>query len=120
MVAVATLYLMLVLPQSTLRLPQSTLSACSCKPCHCQGDCHCAGGLCSCSGCGLAKPKRTARPDGLGHCSPACTCGCNLGLPCSCGAGTVQRTTAAAPVYQSQPAYRFPAPVSAPVRRGGC
>jgi hypothetical protein len=34
--------------------PQVTLPACPCKPCHCSGDCACAGGICSCAGCGLS------------------------------------------------------------------
>ncbi len=28
---------------------------------------------------------KTPRPDGQGFCSDACCCGCNEGLPCTCG-----------------------------------
>ena len=126
----ATLFLFCALPQSTLDPPpQSTLNPCACKPCHCGGVCACAGGLCACQGCGLWRNdtgpdphlKRTARPDGLGYCSPACACGCQWGIPCTCGLPTVRRVPAVRSVPVFQPAYRFATPTrSAPVRRGGC
>lgn len=40
--------------------------------------------------------KKTPRPDGLGHCSDACSCGCSDGKSCQCGAPT-NRTTQPAP-----------------------
>lgn len=30
------------------------------------------------------EPKQTPRPDGLGYCYSACTCGCVQGKPCRC------------------------------------
>ena len=134
MAVLATLILLCALPQSTLEPPpQSTLKACACKPCHCGGQCSCAGSLCSCAGCGLWRDdtgpdphlKRTRRPDGLGYCSPACTCGCQWGMPCTCGRALEQRRVTVPPaqaIQRHQPALRYQAAprFAAPVRRGGC
>ena len=38
--------------------------------------------------------KKSVRPDGMGTCSNQCSCGCNDGLPCTCGAS--KKATSAA------------------------
>lgn len=52
---------------------------------------------------GYRKPeKQSPRPDGLGYCSPACSCGCNDGAPCTCGAPQTAR-----PAQQAQPTMQY-------------
>ena len=53
-----TLAMLLLAAQDFTVSPGFTVTpaaVCPCKPCHCGGDCACVGGLCSCSGCGLAE-----------------------------------------------------------------
>lgn len=55
------------------------------------------------------------RPDGLGFCSPACTCGCAIGAPCTCGTAQTVRPAQPQPVIH----YQDVQPRSFPLRSGG-
>jgi hypothetical protein len=111
--------------------PQREFSCeCGVAGCHryADGECHCGPRLRP-GGRGVDCPlyeAKTPRPDGRGYCSPACSCGCNGGAPCDCGAvaarsrdlAEVREILAARLAEKRRDAYQ-PAPVYyAPA--GGC
>jgi hypothetical protein len=101
--------------------------ACDCGAAGCHryadGGCHC-GPQTRAGGRGVDCPlsavrKPSARPDGLGYCSPACRCGCQEGAPCVCG-GYMAPGPSFVPFAPQTRTYAFPAGFYAPPGDGGC